>query len=114
MDYQYTIGAIVNQVDQPEFIEVSRFQSIKTKILIFTLLATVIPALILGSLFYQQKFNEKPEYYFFVVPLLLFILAILQIFDHDLPLINLVGTITGLMFILFSLRLYIHMTEGGS
>ena len=66
------------------------------------------------SLFYQQKFNEKPEYYFFVVPLLLFILAILQIFDHDLPLINLVGTITGLMFILFSLRLYIHMTEGGS
>jgi hypothetical protein len=66
------------------------------------------------SLFYQRKFGENPEYYFFVVPLLLLIIAILQIFDHRLPLTNLVGTITGLLFFLFSLRLYLHMTEGGS
>lgn len=66
------------------------------------------------SLFYQKKFDESPEYYFFVVPLLLLILAILQIFDHKLPLTNVAGTFTGLMFFLFSLRLYIHMTEGGS
>ena len=65
------------------------------------------------SLFYQKKFDENPEYYFFVVPLLLLILAILQIFNHNLPLTNSVGTVTGLLFFLFSLRLYIHMTEGG-
>ena len=65
------------------------------------------------SLFYQKNFDEIPEYYFFVVPLLLLIVAILQIFDHKLPLTNLVGIITGLMFFLFSVRLYIHMTEGG-
>jgi ABC-type dipeptide/oligopeptide/nickel transport system permease subunit len=66
------------------------------------------------SLFYQRKFDENPEYYFFVVPLLLLIIAILQIFDHELPLTNLAGTIAGLMFFLLSFRLYLHMTEGGS
>ncbi|MBN2488704.1 MAG: hypothetical protein JXA98_06725 [Methanosarcinaceae archaeon] len=66
------------------------------------------------SLFYQKKFDESPEYYFFVVPLLLLIVAILQIIDHTFSLTNVIGTITGLMFFLFSVRLYIHMTEGGS
>ena len=54
-DYQMTNEAILNQQDQPDFIKVSRFQSIKTKILVFTLLATIIPALILGGLFYLQN-----------------------------------------------------------
>ncbi len=38
-----------------EFLSVSRFQSIKTKIIIFALLATIIPSLILGWLSYLQN-----------------------------------------------------------
>lgn len=44
------------------FLKVSRLHSIKTKILTFTLVATVIPALTLGTLFYLQNtgfLNEK-------------------------------------------------------
>jgi diguanylate cyclase (GGDEF)-like protein len=37
------------------FLKVSRFQSIKTKILLFALLATIIPSLVLGILFYMQN-----------------------------------------------------------
>ena len=42
-------------MDQSEFIKVSRFQSIKTRIILFALMTTLIPALILGALFYIQN-----------------------------------------------------------
>ncbi|MCG7853836.1 MAG: hypothetical protein MIO92_15050 [Methanosarcinaceae archaeon] len=87
--------------------------------IIFEVYAWLVAAIIATyaasiSLFYQKKFDESPEYYFFAVPLLLLLVAILQTFDHELLLTNLAGTITGLLFLLFSLRLYLHMTEGGS
>jgi diguanylate cyclase (GGDEF)-like protein len=44
-----------NNASTTEFLKVSGFQSIKTKILIFALLATVIPSLILGVLSYLQN-----------------------------------------------------------
>jgi diguanylate cyclase (GGDEF)-like protein len=40
---------------QAEFLKISKFQSIKTKILVFALLATIIPASILGGLSYLQS-----------------------------------------------------------
>jgi diguanylate cyclase (GGDEF)-like protein len=40
---------------QPEFLKISKFQSIKTKILVFALLATIIPSSILGGLSYLQS-----------------------------------------------------------
>ncbi len=49
---------------QPVFREIPRVQSIKTRILVFTLVATIIPALTLGSLSYLQTtrfLNEKIE-----------------------------------------------------
>lgn len=44
-----------NERSQAEFLKVSRFQSIKTKILIFALLATIVPSLILGWISYLQN-----------------------------------------------------------
>jgi diguanylate cyclase (GGDEF)-like protein len=44
-----------HQKSGPRFIKVSRLQSIKTKILSFALLATIIPSLIMGGLFYFQN-----------------------------------------------------------
>lgn len=44
-----------HQKSGPRFLKVSRLQSIKTKILIFALLATIIPSLIMGGLFYFQN-----------------------------------------------------------
>lgn len=40
---------------QNEFLKISKFQSIKTKILVFALLATIIPSSILGGLSYLQS-----------------------------------------------------------
>jgi diguanylate cyclase (GGDEF)-like protein len=44
-----------NKEPTTEFLKVSRLQSIKTKILIFALLATIFPSLILGGLSYLQN-----------------------------------------------------------
>lgn len=44
-----------NQATRTEFLKVSKLQSIKTKILIFALLATIFPSLILGGLSYLQN-----------------------------------------------------------
>lgn len=44
-----------NQESGADFLKVSRVQSIKTKILAFALLATIVPSLILGGLFYLQN-----------------------------------------------------------
>jgi diguanylate cyclase (GGDEF)-like protein len=44
-----------NKKPVTQFLEVSRLQSIKTKILIFALLATIFPSLILGGLSYLQN-----------------------------------------------------------
>lgn len=38
-----------------DFLRVSKLQSIKTKILVFALLATIVPSLVLGGLFYLQN-----------------------------------------------------------
>ena len=38
-----------------EFLKVSKFQSIKTRILVFALLATIVPSLVLGGLSYYQN-----------------------------------------------------------
>ncbi len=40
---------------QTKFLRVSRFQSIKTKIIVFALLATIAPTLVLGTLSYLQN-----------------------------------------------------------
>lgn len=44
-----------NNASTTEFLKVSGFQSIKTKILVFALLATIVPSLILGVLSYLQN-----------------------------------------------------------
>lgn len=44
-----------NKGSKTEFLKVSKLQSIKTKILIFALLATIFPSLILGGLSYLQN-----------------------------------------------------------
>ena len=44
-----------NNDSRTNFLKVSGFQSIKTKILIFALLTTIVPSLILGGLFYLQN-----------------------------------------------------------
>jgi diguanylate cyclase (GGDEF)-like protein len=44
-----------NNDPRTNFLKVSGFQSIKTKILLFVLLATMVPSLILGGLFYLQN-----------------------------------------------------------
>ena len=40
---------------ETRFIHVSRLQSIKTKIIIFALLATIIPSMTLGAISYVQS-----------------------------------------------------------
>jgi diguanylate cyclase (GGDEF)-like protein len=45
---------IAETAEQPEFINVSRLHSIKTRIVAFAIVATVLPALTLGSLAYMQ------------------------------------------------------------
>jgi len=77
--------------------------------------AAVIAAFIAAiSLFYQKKFDETVDYYFFLIPVLMSILAIIQIFDHRLPLTNVAGIIVGILFFLFSVQLYRHMTREGT
>jgi len=44
-----------NDQHRPQFLRVSRFKSIKTKIIVFALLATIIPSLFLGMLSYLQS-----------------------------------------------------------
>lgn len=44
-----------NKKTRTQFLKVSKFQSIKTKILIFALFATIVPSLILGGLSYLQN-----------------------------------------------------------
>ncbi len=44
----------VEETRQPKFINVSRFHSIKTRIVAFAIVATIVPALTLGSLAYLQ------------------------------------------------------------
>ncbi|MEJ2153813.1 MAG: diguanylate cyclase [Desulfobacteraceae bacterium] len=43
------------EISKATFLTVSKFQSIKTKILIFALLATILPSLVLGWLSYMQS-----------------------------------------------------------
>ncbi len=51
---QSTSSDLSADVVQPEFINVSRLHSIKTRIVVFAIVATVLPALTLGSLAYLQ------------------------------------------------------------
>ncbi len=51
---QRTSSKLPEDAQQPEFIRVSRLQSIKTSIVSFAIVATVLPALTLGSLAYLQ------------------------------------------------------------
>jgi diguanylate cyclase (GGDEF)-like protein len=51
---QSTSSDLSADVAQPEFINVSRLHSIKTRIVAFAIVATVLPALTLGSLAYLQ------------------------------------------------------------
>ena len=51
---QHTLSNLPEDAGQPEFINVSRLHSIKTRIVSFAIIATVLPALTLGSLAYLQ------------------------------------------------------------
>lgn len=55
--HQFEIEVVLEEAKHTgdEFLSVSRFQSIKTKILIFALLATIIPSLTLGWLSYLKS-----------------------------------------------------------
>lgn len=45
----------IGQRTQTEFLKVSRFQSIRTKIIVFALMATIVPTIILGWQSYRQN-----------------------------------------------------------
>ncbi|MCL7410640.1 MAG: hypothetical protein P1P69_02255 [Methanosarcinaceae archaeon] len=77
--------------------------------------AAIIVAFIGGiGLFYQKKFKVNTHYYLFLIPLLFLIVALTstQIFNYETIYTEVAELLSGLMALILTAKLYLHMTEG--
>lgn len=65
------------------------------------------------SLFYQKRFRVNTHFYLFIIPFLVLVLAIAQIFANNLFIGKVVEAIAGLLSLMLSIKLYVQMTRGG-
>ncbi len=83
---------------------------------IYTWIVAALIVLFIGGigLFYQKKFNVNTHYYLFLIPLLILIIAIIptHIFFQDVLLTEIAEALGGLMSLILTAKLYIHMTGG--
>lgn len=85
---------------------------------IFEVYALLTGALIVAfggaiSLFYQKRFNINTHFYLFLIPFLVLLMAIIQIFMNNLLIGKVVEAIAGLLSLLLCVKLYLQMTRGG-
>ncbi|HJH28798.1 MAG TPA: hypothetical protein C5S51_03775 [Methanosarcinaceae archaeon] len=92
------------------------YETIAIVLHIYTwIVAAVIVTFIGGiGLFYQKKFNVNTQYYLFLIPLLVLLIAITptHLFLYNRSLIEASEALGGLMSLILTAKLYFHMTGG--
>ena len=66
------------------------------------------------SLFYQERFKINTHFYLFLIPFLILIMAIIQIFMNNMLIGKMVEAVAGILSLLLCLKLYLQMTRGGA
>ena len=92
------------------------YETIAILLDIYTWIAAAVIVAFIGGigLFYQKKFNVNTHYYLFLIPLLVLFIAIIpgHMFLHNSSLTDASEALGGLLSLILTAKLYIHMTGG--